>query len=313
MPRARNIKPGFFVNDELCELPALTRLLFVGLWCMADKCGRLLDRPKRIRLEILPADDCDVDAMLWELQRRGFIVRYECDGQSLIEVYNWLKHQRPHHTEKSSELVGSTHCRATIKATPDKANGSLTVKAPLSDREYPPDTGYLIPDTGYLIPQSQNQSQSQKSQSQNTLSLTENLRGFEAPEVRNDGGEVGQVFAHWQAAMQKPRAALDDKRRKVIRKALLAGYGVADLCKAIDGCKASPWHMGQNERGKAFNTLELILRDAEKIDSFMGIVDAPPTLNRTQTTAERRAANIAILTGRANGHGNDNEPFVIDQ
>ena len=31
MARARNIKPGFFDNEILGELPALTRLLFIGL------------------------------------------------------------------------------------------------------------------------------------------------------------------------------------------------------------------------------------------------------------------------------------------
>ena len=31
MARARNIKPGFFTNDLLAELPFETRLLFIGL------------------------------------------------------------------------------------------------------------------------------------------------------------------------------------------------------------------------------------------------------------------------------------------
>lgn len=35
--RARNIKPGFFSNDLLPECEPLARLLFIGLWCMADK------------------------------------------------------------------------------------------------------------------------------------------------------------------------------------------------------------------------------------------------------------------------------------
>ncbi len=39
MARARNIKPGFFDNEILGELPALTRLLFIGLWCLADREG----------------------------------------------------------------------------------------------------------------------------------------------------------------------------------------------------------------------------------------------------------------------------------
>ena len=52
MARARNIKPGFFTNDELVELPFATRLLFIGLWTIADREGRMVDRPKKIKMEI---------------------------------------------------------------------------------------------------------------------------------------------------------------------------------------------------------------------------------------------------------------------
>ena len=51
MARARNIKPGFFLNEELGVLPPLVRILFAGLWCIADRDGRLEDRPKRIKME----------------------------------------------------------------------------------------------------------------------------------------------------------------------------------------------------------------------------------------------------------------------
>jgi hypothetical protein len=68
MARARNIKPSFFTNEELVELPFSTRLLFIGLWTLADREGRLEDRPKRIKMAIFPADNIDVDAALGELE-----------------------------------------------------------------------------------------------------------------------------------------------------------------------------------------------------------------------------------------------------
>ena len=37
--RARNLKPGFFKNETLAEIEPLGRLLFQGLWCMADREG----------------------------------------------------------------------------------------------------------------------------------------------------------------------------------------------------------------------------------------------------------------------------------
>ena len=53
--RARNLKPGFFKNECLLSLSPLHRLLFAGLWCMADRNGILEDRPAKIKIEVKPA------------------------------------------------------------------------------------------------------------------------------------------------------------------------------------------------------------------------------------------------------------------
>src|SRR5690606_392135 len=109
MARSRLIKPGFFKNEYLVALPMATRLLFAGLWTLADKEGRLEDRPLRIKMEIFPADDIDVDAALNELASapEPFIIRYESQGVRIIEVVNWHQHQKPHHQEKDSVLPSS--------------------------------------------------------------------------------------------------------------------------------------------------------------------------------------------------------------
>lgn len=104
MARIRSIKPGFFTDDELAEVEPLGRLLFVGLWCLADREGRLEDRPRRIRAEVLPYDDCDIDALLSELDRRGFITRYAAGDQRLIQVTNFARHQAPNVKEPASTI-----------------------------------------------------------------------------------------------------------------------------------------------------------------------------------------------------------------
>lgn len=104
MARARNIKPGFFSNEELVELDMATRLLFIGLWTIADRDGRMEDRPKRIKMQVFPADDVDIDASLAKLDDRGFIQRYEVDGMYCIQVVNWKKHQSPHIKETASTI-----------------------------------------------------------------------------------------------------------------------------------------------------------------------------------------------------------------
>ena len=104
MARTRNIKPGFFTNEELAEIEPLGRLLFAGLWTIADREGRIEDRPKRIKVAILPYDDCDVDALLEELHNRGFITRYKVNGGSYLEITNFAKHQHIVGTEAKSDI-----------------------------------------------------------------------------------------------------------------------------------------------------------------------------------------------------------------
>ncbi|HFK5797940.1 TPA: hypothetical protein ACG0L7_001784 [Enterobacter hormaechei subsp. oharae] len=104
MARSRNIKPGFFTNDELAECQPLARILFAGLWTIADKEGRLDDRPKKIKAMVLPFDDVDCDALLQQLHQHKFINRYQVQGDSYIQVSNWKKHQNPHCKEAASEI-----------------------------------------------------------------------------------------------------------------------------------------------------------------------------------------------------------------
>lgn len=105
MARTRNIKPSFFMNEELAACSALSRLLFVGLWTIADRSGRVHDKPRKIRAEVLPyQDNCDCDELLEELNAAGFIQRYEVDGCKYLWIKNFEKHQRPHPKEPKSEI-----------------------------------------------------------------------------------------------------------------------------------------------------------------------------------------------------------------
>jgi len=136
--RARNIKPGFFKNEELAECEPLVRILFEGLWCYADREGKFEWRPKRIKAEILPYDNVDINGYLTELQQRNLVKRYSVNGTHYGQVVNFLKHQHPHHTEKDSEIPNIP------------LNGEIPVKNTVSNRDNPSDS--LIPDS--LIPDS---------------------------------------------------------------------------------------------------------------------------------------------------------------
>ena len=136
MSRARNIKPGFFKNDLLAECNPLARILFCGLWCEADREGRLEDRPKRIKADCLPYDDCDCDALLNELAQRGFIVRYVVNGAGYIAIPEFVKHQNPHCKESASTIPPPVeHSTSTVQAEelPERAGLIPDSPIPLTD------------------------------------------------------------------------------------------------------------------------------------------------------------------------------------
>lgn len=107
MARARNIKPSFFTNDELAEQNCpLGRLFFAGLWCQADYKGDLEWRPSRLKVQLLPYDDCDIKKIAINLDKSGFVTFYS-DGEKIyLRINNFEKHQNPHPNErkKGSEI-----------------------------------------------------------------------------------------------------------------------------------------------------------------------------------------------------------------
>ncbi|EPZ4370269.1 hypothetical protein ACXMSV_001871 [Salmonella enterica subsp. salamae serovar 42:b:e,n,x,z15] len=177
MARSRNIKPGFFTNDELAECSPYARLLFAGLWTIADKEGRLDDRPKKVKALVLPFDNVDCDELLQQLHQRKFINRYQVNGEGFIQISNWKKHQNPHCKEAASEIpapvenndsTGQEQCKGDKKEdkngaastqliendeVPEKHYAS-TVQEPVENNLNPADSLNLIPDSLNLIPDS---------------------------------------------------------------------------------------------------------------------------------------------------------------
>ena len=105
--RARNIKPDFFLNEHLSKLKFEARLLFIGLWCYADREGFFEWRPERIKAAIFPYENCNIKKLLNVLT--------ECNDKLLLHVidndgfaYGYLpgfkKHQKPHPHEKRSNI-----------------------------------------------------------------------------------------------------------------------------------------------------------------------------------------------------------------
>ena len=162
MPRARNIKHEFFKNEDLAEVSPYARLLFIGLWTLADCKGRLEHRPKRIKAELFPYESLDIDAELADLEQSRFIQIYTVQGQSYIGVLNFEKHQNPHKNERDKGGI----CPDPIESNPEQSgatqvtdfkgvenNPDLSGQVPSQDGTDRADSLLLIPERGNLIPE----------------------------------------------------------------------------------------------------------------------------------------------------------------
>lgn len=156
MARSRNIKPALFDNELLGEIDPIYTLLFIGLWTLADKSGRLEDRSKRIKAKIFPYREIpNLSVLLGELHTLGFIDRYKVDGLEIIQIVNFDKHQNPHRNEKKSELP---------EKPMNKGSQNDSSNVPIKSEQKPTDSGplglipdslntdslNLIPDTGLI-------------------------------------------------------------------------------------------------------------------------------------------------------------------
>jgi hypothetical protein len=165
--RSRNIKPGFYANEDLAECSLWARYIFPGLWMMADREGRLEYRPKKIKGELLRFDNEDVAPLLDELQARGFILIYEASGTKYIQVIKFLDHQHPHFKEAESVIPpptspGLTPHSMKHESDADDASNECDSEASLGQAQGKPEIDgsfeggqtRLIPDSGFLIPDS---------------------------------------------------------------------------------------------------------------------------------------------------------------
>ena len=240
MARARNIKPAIMVNEDLASLPPLTRLLFIYLWMLADREGRLEDRPNRIAVQALPYDrSADVEAMLDTLCNEGFIQRYEAAGVKVIHIVSFPKHQTPHGTEKDSDLPdqngklwvhergknGYTTGSVSLKDAPvtdvkQSSNDSLTVK------EHP---DLLIPDS--LIPDSLIPNTSPSAKKAKPVAPA-----YSAEAALIEAGVDQQVAADWlqvrKAKRAKPtKTGIDGVLRNIRKAGMTPDQGIRICCE----------------------------------------------------------------------------------
>lgn len=101
MARIRTIKPDFFTSEDIVSLSPMARLLYIALWCEADREGRFVWRPATFKLRYFPGDKVNIEALSKELLNRELVVRY---GDGLAHIPTFLEHQHINPREAHSSL-----------------------------------------------------------------------------------------------------------------------------------------------------------------------------------------------------------------
>jgi hypothetical protein len=101
MARIRTIKPEFFTSEDIVSLSPLARLLYIALWCEADRDARMVWKPRTFKMRYLPADDCQIEALCQELIGSGLVILY---GNGYACVPSFKSHQHINPRESASQL-----------------------------------------------------------------------------------------------------------------------------------------------------------------------------------------------------------------
>ena len=104
MARIRSIKPELPQSESMGNVSRDARLTFILLWTLSDDEGRLRGNSRMLASLLFPYDDdvpALIDGWLKELEDEGCIQRYKIDGQSFVQICNWLIHQKIDKPSKS--------------------------------------------------------------------------------------------------------------------------------------------------------------------------------------------------------------------
>ena len=98
MARKRMIDPNIWQSEDFSKLTTLAKLVFIGLFSLADDEGRGRANPTYIKSTLFPYEEgvrsADIDKTLSEISSNMSVIFYSCDGNSYYSLYNWNKWQK---------------------------------------------------------------------------------------------------------------------------------------------------------------------------------------------------------------------------
>lgn len=228
------------------------------MWTIADFKGCIEFRPLRLKIQILPYDNCDIEEIAINLDKSGLIRNYSVQGVRYLKIVNFERHQNPHKNERAA---GSDipDIPKDYKENNDLQNITINREQNGTTRA---DSLLLIPDS--LLPDSRIP----------IPDKPEKTRGKELS-MLTDLGVDEQHAKDWLTVRKAKRAPLTQTViEKLTNEARKAGISVADAVhiaaeNSWQGFKAS-WLLNMQHTG----TLPAMSKTAQTIQRLQELKDS---------------------------------------
>ncbi|WP_414483216.1 DnaT-like ssDNA-binding domain-containing protein [Serratia marcescens] len=133
MARIRTVKPEFWTDEKVVECSIAARLLFIGLFNFANDKGCLERSPRRIKMQVFPADSMDCEPLLQELITHGLLTEYSVNDVQYLHISGFLKHQKINRPSQTNIPVPPGFNENSVSNGNQCGNNSLNTHGVLSE------------------------------------------------------------------------------------------------------------------------------------------------------------------------------------
>ena len=135
--RIRSLKPEFFDSPSTAAAGPWARLLFMGMWCMADDWGVGPANPKELAASIFPNDDQwtskELPSLCKEVADSYGVVFYTHRGRPYFQIPTWEDHQITQRRAKRRYPTADDPESVLDQASPELP--SIRKEVPCEDKE----------------------------------------------------------------------------------------------------------------------------------------------------------------------------------
>lgn len=98
MARKRMVDPNIWQSEDFGKLSTLSKLVFIGLFSLADDEGRGRANAMYLKSSLFPYNEnlrsIDIEKTLSEISSNMSVVFYECNGNSYYSLLSWYEFQK---------------------------------------------------------------------------------------------------------------------------------------------------------------------------------------------------------------------------